>query len=67
MADHVQMFELFAQIKEIAIGLSSPNVNTVDECISLWTRMMLADANHDDTVASNMRKLQEVRCQHLKV
>jgi chromosome segregation ATPase len=66
MADHVQMFELFAQIKEIAIGLSSPNVNTVDECISLWTRMMLADANHDDTVASNMRKLQEVSSKQIQ-
>ena len=30
--------------------------SVVEECINLWTRMMLADAEHDKKVDSNVRQ-----------
>jgi C-terminal processing protease CtpA/Prc len=58
MADHVKMFELFTTIKEVAMVDNPDGAEKVDECISLWTRMLLADAAHAGTVAANVRSMQ---------
>ena len=33
--------------------------DTVDACMDLWTRMMVADSDHDDKIAQNVRELQD--------
>jgi len=66
MADHVSMFELFTQVKEVAIGEDNPEgVAYVDNLISLWTKMMLDDAVHDDTIAANVRSMQDATIQQI--
>jgi len=39
-------------------GQLSPQ-DCVDECMDLWTRMLVADAEHDDKIANNVRELQD--------
>ena len=42
-ADHVQMFEYFAKIKQIVVDTgteSRDGAKLVDDCISLWTHML---------------------------
>jgi chromosome segregation ATPase len=66
MADHVQMFELFAQVKEVAIGEDNPEgVAFVDDLISLWTKMLLDDAVRDDTITANVRSMQDASIQQI--
>ena len=66
MADHVQMFELFTVIKEVAMVDKPDGAKKVDDCISLWTKMLLADATHDDTIAANVQSMQDAGIQHLQ-
>jgi hypothetical protein len=65
MADHVQMFELFTIIKEVAMVDKPEGAKKVDDCISLWTKMLLADATHDDTIAANVQSMQDAGIQHI--
>jgi hypothetical protein len=65
MADHVQMFELFTNIKEVAMVDKPEGAKKVDDCISLWTKMLLADATHDDTIAANVQSMQDAGIQHI--
>jgi hypothetical protein len=68
MADHVQMFELFTLVKEVAIGEDNPEgVAFVDELISLWTKMLLDDAVRDDTITANVRSMQDASIQQISV
>jgi hypothetical protein len=62
---HVQMFELFTQMKEratldgdVALG------NVVDDCIALWTKMAISESEHSKQIESNVRKMQ-VECQQM--
>jgi hypothetical protein len=66
MADHVQMFELFTIIKEVAMVDKPEGAKKVDDCISLWTKMLLADAAHDDTIAANVQTMQDAGIQHTR-
>ena len=52
--------ELFTAIKDRAIKSKDDEAwNRCDECIQLWTKMVVADAEHEDCIVSNVEALQK--------
>jgi hypothetical protein len=66
IADNVRMFELFTSLKTRAF--QSQDVTALahlDDCISLWTQMLIADADHDRAVVHNVLRFQ--RAAHAQI
>ena len=60
IADKMRLFELFTAIKDRAIKSKDDEAwNRCDECIQLWTKMVVADAEHEDCIVSNVEALQK--------
>ncbi len=59
IADRRQLFELLTLIKDYATHAeSSEQSQLIDEAITVWTKMMIADEKHDSIVARNVRGMQ---------
>lgn len=69
IADKRRIFELFTTILDVVAGFDERQATVVEECINLWTRMMLADAEHDQKIERNVQECiqrAEDKCNQLK-
>lgn len=61
------MFEIFTDMKSRAeIDQDSKLAASIDACIELWTKMLIADSAVNQTIAENFRDLQKENTDHLK-
>lgn len=66
IADNVRMFELFTSLKTRAFQWQDVTALAhLDDCISLWTQMLIADADHDRAVVHNVLRFQ--RAAHAQI
>eukprot|EP00960_Hanusia_phi_P045431 757239-Hanusia_phi.AAC.1 len=62
IADRHALFELFTTCKNRARQKDDKLLSdTINKSIDLWTKMVLADQEHDDEIASNVTLLQDLR------
>ena len=69
IADKRRIFELFTTILDIVGSYDESQATIVEEMINLWTRMMLADAEHDKKIENNVKacvKRASEKCRQLK-
>jgi hypothetical protein len=59
IVDRRKLFELFTRLKDHAKQHHAHGIaKMIDDTILLWTRMVIADVLHDETIEKNVRNLQ---------
>lgn len=61
IADRANLFEIFTKIKGRSGFHNDVELATlVDDCVDLWTKMFIADQEHDNKIVQNVKALQVI-------